>query len=77
MLCLSERLQEELPLNMRTMAEIAVRKEGPGIHKEVADALMLCRRREAIGEIMSGKWQFDMPSWSEMRVQERKAPWPQ
>jgi hypothetical protein len=51
------------------------RKKGPAIRKLVASALMLCRRREATGRIVSGAWQFEMPSWSAARVRERKATW--
>jgi hypothetical protein len=53
------------------------RKKGPAIRKLVADALMLCKRREATGRIMSGDWRFAMPSWSETRTRERGPLWPQ
>jgi hypothetical protein len=52
------------------------RKKGPAIRKLVADALMLCRRRAATSRIMSGDWQFEMPSWHAARVRERRASWP-
>lgn len=52
------------------------RKKGPAIRKLVADALMLCRRRETTDRIMSGELQFELPSWSEARAREREASWP-
>jgi hypothetical protein len=52
-------------------------KKGPAIRRLVVDALMLCRRRESVGRIVSGEWQFELPSWREARVRERSASWPQ
>jgi hypothetical protein len=51
------------------------KKKGPAIRKMVADTLMLRRRKEMTDRIMSGEWQFDMPSWKAQRAKERKNPW--
>ncbi len=47
------------------------KKKGPAIAKLVATTLMLERRREMCEEVMSGKFQVELPDWRARRETER------
>jgi hypothetical protein len=47
------------------------KKKGPAIAKLLAKTLMLERRREMCDEVMSGKFQVELPDWRTRRAAER------
>jgi len=60
--------EEDLSDIMRFAGE---KKKGPAIAKLVATTLMLERRREMCDEVMSGKFQVELPDWRRRRAAER------
>lgn len=51
------------------------KKKGPAIRKFIGTELMLKRRQELTGKVLSGAWDIEMPPWQEARNQEKKSPW--
>ena len=51
------------------------KKKGPAIRKFIVTELMLKRRQELTGKVLSGDWSIDVPPWQDSRSQDKKSPW--
>lgn len=49
------------------------RKKGPAIRKLVIDALMLKRREELVGKVVSGRWGASLAGFEASRASDRAA----
>lgn len=51
------------------------KKKGPAIRKFIVTELMLKRRQELTGKVLSGEWNLELPPWQDARNQGKKSQW--
>ena len=51
------------------------KKKGPAIRKFIVTELMLKRRQELTGKVLSGEWRIDLPAWQNARKKDKKTAW--